>query len=271
LSDPFINKEFRKTGQYIMPVTRQAPPRGKYDIYPSFKIADGKIFTGFESLAERIKGQNLVMIDGYSGAFFTDFKDHLASKLCNSDKINWINTEILLKSPVIIEEITSPFLGGDDPLFGKRTTLNLQDFFDPEKLAGVKADPPSGINIIAGPGAALAGWDGLLVYLDIPKNEIQYRARAGSVTNLGSLVPSDPKEMYKRFYFVDWVVMNKHKQSILRKINIFVDSQHPGDPVWIEGDDLREVLLQMSRNVFRTRPWFEPGSWGGPDQTILVA
>ena len=246
-----------------MPVTKQAPTGGKYDIYPSFKIADGKIFTGFESLAERIKGQSLVMIDGYSGAFFTDFKDHLASNLCNSDKINWINTEDLLKSPVTIDELTSPFLGGDDPLFGKRTTLNLQDFFDPEKLADLKADPPSGISIIAGPGAALANRDGLLVYLDIPKNEIQYRARAGSVTNLGYTVTTDPKEMYKRFYFVDWVVLNKHKQSILRKINIFVDGQHPDDPVWIEGDDLRAALLQMSRNLFRTRPWFEPGSWGG--------
>ncbi len=258
-----INKEFRKTGQYILPLTRQKPADGKYDIYPSFKIADGKVSTGFESLAERIKGQKVVIIDGYSGAFFSDFSDHLAAILSDRGKINRINTEDLMKSPDLIREMTGPFLGGDDPLFGKRTTLNLQDFFIPGRLAALTPDPLAGVNIIAGPGAALAGWDGLLIYIDVPKNEIQYRARAGSVTNLGAPAPSDPKEMYKRFYFVDWVVLNKHKQSILQKINIFIDGQHPDVPVWIEGDDLRESLLLMSRNVFRVRPWFEPGSWGG--------
>lgn len=159
--------------------------------------------------------------------------------------------------------MTAPFLGGDDPLFGKRTTLDLEDFFETDRLKSIRPDPGSDINIIIGPGASLSEWDGLLIYADLPKNELQFRARAGSITNLGVITSADPKLMYKCFYFVDWVVLNKHKQNIFPAINIYVDAQRPDVPVWIKKETLKESLSVMSHNVFRVRPWFEPGAWGG--------
>ena len=178
-------------------------------------------------------------------------------------KTSWKNTSDYLKKLELIEALVSPFTGGDDPLFGKRTTLNLDDFFDLPRLKELSPDPESDINLIIGPGASIAGWKGLLVYIDIPKNEIQFRSRAGSITNLGASAPSNPKEMYKRFYFVDWIVLNKHKHNILSQIDIIIDAQNPGNPVWMSADLLRNTLSVMSHNVFRVRPWFEPGVWGG--------
>ena len=69
--------------------------------------------------------------------------------------------------------------------------------------------------------------------------------------------------MYKCFYFVDWIVLNKHKEKIVPSVDLFVDGQRPEIPVWMEGASLRESLQIISRNVLRTRPWFEPGVWGG--------
>ncbi len=74
---------------------------------------------------------------------------------------------------------------------------------------------------------------------------------------------SDPKKMYKQFYFVDWVVLNKHKADLLSKLDLYVDTQNPETPSFIKATDLRTALKQMSETAFRVRPWFEPGVWGG--------
>jgi mannose-6-phosphate isomerase class I len=264
LKNTVSNKVWRKTDQYLLPDVKPLQVAGCYDIYPAYKLNDNSIFEGFESLAELFIRHRHIIIDVYSGVFYGPFSETLDLYLKRQGvKTSWIASSGFLKPENIILEMVSPFSGGDDPLFGKRTDLTLEDFFDLPRLKNVLPDPEVDINIIIGPGASLSGWKGLLVYIDVPKNEIQFRSRAGSITNLGAKDPADPKEMYKRFYFVDWVVLNKHKQKILPSIDIIIDAQRPENPTWMTGDMLRESLSEMSQNVFRVRPWFEPGAWGG--------
>ena len=259
-----MKKDWRKTQQHLIPAKKQEFPGGNYNIYPSFKLKDNQIYIGFESLASEIKKHRIVIIDGYIGVFFDMFREVLDIHLKKQGaKTVWKTTSDYYKPPDRIKEMISPFLGGNDLLFGKRTNLNLEDFFDTPGLQSIIPDQSADINIIIGPGAELTKWKGLLIYIDLPKNELQFRARAESVTNLGANSPSDPKEMYKRFYFVDWIVLNKHKRSILNTVDLFVDGQRPELPSWMNGGLLRHSLGEMSRNLFRVRPWFEPGTWGG--------
>jgi mannose-6-phosphate isomerase class I len=237
---------------------------GEYDIYPSFKLKENQIFSGFESLAELLLKKKVVIIEGYVGVFYDQFRQRLDECLNSKGfKTSWINTSDYLKNPEVITEMISPFTGSNDPVFGKITSLKLEDFFNISSLKGLKPNPDAGLNLIIGPGATLAGWNGFIIYADLPKNEIQFRSRAGRITNLGSDLPADPKEMYKRFYFVDWIVLNKHKRDVLNKVDLFIDTQRPEDPLWISGELLRHSLSVISHNLFRVRPWFEPGTWGG--------
>jgi mannose-6-phosphate isomerase class I len=254
----------RKTDQYLLPKVKPIPIEGKYDIYPSYKLGENQIYSGFDSLAQQISEHRVVILDGYIGVFYDHFREKLDESLKKKGmKTSWKNTANYLNHPDIIENMVSPFLGGKDPLFGKRTTLKLDDFFDLNHIREISPDTDADVNLIIGPGASLAGWTGLLVYLDIPKNEIQFRSRAGSISNLGAIEPADPKKMYKRFYFVDWVVLNSHKRGLLNEVDMFVDIQNSECPSWMSGELLRHSLSVMSRNVFRVRPWFEPGAWGG--------
>jgi mannose-6-phosphate isomerase class I len=259
-----LNIPFRKTAQYLLPDTKPQPDSGRYDIYPSFILEDGLIHDGFESLAHVILKHKNVTIDGYGGVFFDDFREKLEKVFIKSGiKCSWKRSSDFLKNPEVIHEMIAPYTGGDDALFGKRTSLILEDFFDIDKLRSIPSDNDADISIIYGIGASLAGWPGLLIYIDIPKNEIQFRSRAGSITNIGANDTSDPKEMYKRLYFVDWIVLNNHKKKLLPDINIIIDGQNPDNPKWLSGENLRSALKDLGRNLFRVRPWFEPGAWGG--------
>ena len=257
-------KEWRNSSQYLMPASKQKENIGKYNLYPTHSVGKNKIFNGFEELAKEIQQHKSVIIDGYIGVFFEEFKEKLNAELNKLDKnVVWHSVDEALKPESEIDNLTAPFLGGNDPIFGSRTTLGLIDFYQSEKLQNIKLDEKADINIVYGIGAGLTNIEGTSIYIDLPKNEIQFRARAKSVVNLGASQPDEIKPMYKRFYFVDWVVLNKHKQSILPKIDIVVDEQRPDEITWMKGADLRKGLKEISRNVFRVRPWFEPGAWGG--------
>jgi len=256
---------WRKTSQNLLPLCSEPTRVGQYDIYPAFNVGSGKITAGYDDLAAIMARYRVVTIDGYGGVFWQPLKAHLdaALHLIGLAGAGWHCVEEALRPEREIREMCAPFLGGEDPLFGTRFTGTLRDFFDVDKLQRLQPDENTPISIVYGCGAALAGWDGLLIYVDLPKNEIQFRSRAGSVTNLGLKHPQSPEAMYKRFYFVDWVALNRHKEALLPRIDLVVDGQRPDVPMAMQGPELRTALHTMSQNYFRVRPWFEPGTWGG--------
>lgn len=254
----------RQTTQFLMPFHKNGDLKSGYDIYPSLKLKEEQISTDMNLLAGKLGTQSTVVIDGYVGVFFEEFRAQLnAAFIALGIKASWVNVECALKSEEEIDQLISPFMGEEDSIFGTRATIGLIDYFDSEKLESIKKDQNVDINIVYGPGSRFVGWDGLLVYIDLPKNELQFRARAKSIKNLGASETFDMKVMYKRYYFVDWVVLNKHKKAILNDIDYVIDGQQEGVFSWMEGNEFRKGLMTMGENFFRVRPWFEPGVWGG--------
>ena len=257
---------WRKSSQALLPgnIAGVYEVDANYNPIPFHSLGASRIFSGFDGLADWIIQQKTVVIDGYGGVFFDEIQSNIQAALqLKGVTVKWQNTAKFLKSESEVQEMTKPFMGGDEDVWGFKTNLSLEDFFHAEQLRAVAQDESADINIVIGIGAAMVEWDAAVVYIDLPKNEIQYRMRAESITNLGITAPERPFTMYKRFYFVDWVVLNDYKSKVLDRVAVFADGQRAGEITWIAAKHFLDGLTELSKTAFRARPWFEKGSWGG--------
>ncbi len=254
----------RGTRQAVMPSVISKEFRDGYSIYPSFSIAEGMISSGYSSLADWIISKKTVCVDGYVAVDWAGIKAALEKEFARrSVRVNWIETKDFFKPEAEIDIMVAPYMGDEDSVWGKVCDLNLAEFFDMEGLKNLEADQEFELNIVWGIGASFVSTFNSIAYFDIPKNELLFRVRGNSAFNIGSTTRFNMKKTYKRLYFVDWIVLNAHKKAILSKIDLLADSQWLDTINWIQGEDLRNSLSEMSRAVFRPRPWFDPGVWGG--------
>lgn len=258
-------KHQRKTEQNLLPEKKPNVDALSYDIYPTQKLPEGSIHNHLSQLVDFLPGEGNVIIDGFGGVYWDKLVEDLSGTFSERNiRANWYCIDAALKSSNEIEALIEPFLHSDgaNSIFGKCYNGGLEDFFDEQKLAKIKPEI-KGLNILYGTGAALAKWNGTLIYVDIPKNEIQFRSRGGSFKNLGSEKIENAKAQYKRCYFIDWMVLNRHKEQLLSKIDFIVDGQQTVFYPFINGDVFRATLKHLSNHAFGVRPWFEPGVWGG--------
>jgi len=256
----------RSTTQPIMP--SRAPLNGEkasgYNLFPHFSLDVGKIHGGYESLAEWILSKRTVKIDGYVGVDWEGIKARLNEVFAARGlRVNWVFAHDYFLPERQLDELVKPFMGEEDSVWGRITSLELSQLYDLESLVGLQSDSDYDLNIFYGTGASLIREHHEIIYIDLPKNELLLRMRAGSAYNLGGTRDADTTRMYKRFYFVDWIVLNKHKERLIHTISVYVDSQWLDTVNWIASKDLQAALGQMSKTVFRPRPWFDSGVWGG--------
>ena len=264
LSTMESTKIIRGTKQPEMPAVLTGDLKSGYSIYPSFSIAEGLISSGYSSLADWMVSRKTVCVDGYVAVDWDGIKASLEKEFVErSIRVNWIDTKDFLKPEAELDKMVEPFMGTDDSVWGKVCDLSLGDFFLLDDLKNLEANTEFDLNIVWGIGASFVSSFDSIAYFDIPKNELLFRVRGKSAYNIGSKTRFNLKNTYKRLYFVDWIVLNAYKKEILPRIDLFSDTQWLDTLNWIKAEDLRNSLTAMSKTVFRPRPWFDPGVWGG--------
>jgi len=258
---------WRKTSQQLLPANTEEVKQkdGEYDLYPFVSLGPGKIFSGYELLSKWMLNHKLLMIDGFHGNDWRVIRESLAKCFKKMyKKVLWYETSAFLKDEAEIEKLVSPYLGEQDSVWGNKTALRLKDFYDAKTLQNLN-DRVDGYDLIIliGTGAGLCNWHAPVVYVDLPKNEMQYRLRAGYGNNIGALKNTDWTSTYKRLYFVDWIVLKEHRKAIKNKIAIVADAQWKDKINWAFKSMIDEGLESLSHSAIRARPWFEAGAWGG--------
>ena len=233
------------------------------------QAAKNSSWQGWNEILDHIRSQLLrgarrFAIECYPGVF----EDELSAVLRESLKpVQVLRVRDCYKSPGEIEGITSRELT-DDPVFGRLSELQIEDFLDPPRAAALREQLNRNrdqVSVIVGTGASLIEVNpDILIYADLPRWEIQKRQRGKKIFNLGVENRHDPAGLrYKRGYFVDWRVADRIKKKLLDKIHFLLDTSDSRTPKMITGDAFRAALRSAVTRPFRVVPFFDPGPWGG--------
>lgn len=236
--------------------------KSNYDKYPSTRYR-GFIVSGWETIRQTLSARcsGTVAVELYTGTFEEEIRSELAAGF---DRV--IDTRALMKSESELRILTQPFMT-DDVLFGYMTSLRLPDFFDPGKLESARKEVASGPQrtMVIGAGASLVVPAGSsIIYADMARWEIQQRFRRHLVKGLGIDNREDPVSIqYKRGLFIDWRVLDFHKDKLMDKVDFWLDTNDAGSPKMIDRATFLEGMDRTAHSPFRVVPFFDPAPWGG--------
>lgn len=238
--------------------------KSEYDRFPKTKIKNHKAFCGYEEIYHELKSKmnnnSVVVFDYYPGV---DEKEvyELIKRFNFSLEINM--HDIFKDGKTMTEQMKYNLT--DDRVFGKMYYGNLVDFIDEEKLeeAQNKIKEQKESVIVYGVGAGLVSHGDVYVYFDMARWQIQLRYRKGMANYNVDNHDEDILKKYKRGYFIEWRIADKHKEKYFECFDYVVDTNAANDPKMISSDTFKISLHQLSKQPFRTVPYFDPGVWGG--------
>ena len=245
-----------------------------YDKYPFVQVSynsDDCISGWFaitDSISERLKvlekPLKVVAIECYQGVFENDIRNAFAGRFNNA---LFVHTDSAMLPEEKINDFFYPDIT-DDELFGYLTRYTMECFFDFDKVTGIRQqieDLQSGIVIVYGVGAAyLCEHPDLLIYADMARWEIQSRFRKNEISNIGVNNKEERTSLqYKRAFFVDWRICDRHKKMLMAKVDYVLDTNRRNHPKMITGKAMFEGLEKAVNGPFRVVPFFDPGPWGG--------
>jgi len=248
-----------------------APHPSNYDKAPATRLdPTHKLWRGddayrqLRTTADEHGSRPVVVIDTYPGTDLPGLVAHLTDAFAGYELIN-VEDEAAKPSEVIDADLTANLT--DDRVFGIISHGTLDLFYDEAKitdLADRVADRTTGIVLIGWGAARVVDTADVLVLADLARWEIQQRYRAGGTNWRTDNAEEDVLRKYKRGFFVEWRVADRHKRTLFDRVDFVLDASRPADEIGlITGDAFRAGLDRTASQPFRVVPFFDPGVWGG--------
>lgn len=238
-----------------------------YDRFPTVAVPY-PLHAGYAAisaaLGEALHGKEdaVLVVDGYPGTRWDEvvggLMEHLTfSAVLDAAQANYSNEHI---AHMLQRNLT------DDRVFGVLSCHKIEEFFDENKLAVLRrrAEEGKGLRLVYGTGASLVTRGDVTVYADLARWEIQQRYRSGELGNwCADNRGEETLRKYKRGYFVDWRVNDRHKHALLPELDFVMETNTRDHPVMIAARDAQAAYAMTACRPFRVVPYFDPGVWGG--------
>ncbi len=264
--------------------------RGRYDTQPTIALPAGeRILRGTEAwhaaaaVAEaraRTTGTApVLLVDTYPGVDVPALTAQVRAALPD-----WtvLDVETAARPVAEVEQLITPNLT-DDRVFGVMSHFTLDDFYDGARLddlaRGIAFEP----TVVIGWGSALleSRLDGpaASVLVDMARWEIQLRQRKGATNWRADNPGEDNLRKYKRGFFVEWRVADRHKRGLFDSLDFVLDGNAiaPAEPHadspdagMISGTAFRQTMKDAATRPLRVVPFFDPGVWGGQWMKNLI-
>ncbi len=255
---------------------KEYPQYHNYDLAPSKPVTgcDGEAFAGYDAILTEVRrclderapgyaqgtGRAVVVCDLYPGV---NKQEVLAAFSSLSPQLV-IDSDACALSEEELNQLFAYDLT-DDRVFGVMTGKKLEHCFDAGRMEQAKGQVQSaqGLVLVIGVGASFIAQGDVLLYFDLERWEIQLRYRAGmpnwNCTNYDAPILTK----YKRGFFVEWRLADRHKKDLFHRFDYIVDTNAPNAPAMITRRAFWQAMEQMSCQPFRAVPYFDPGVWGG--------
>lgn len=184
----------------------------------------------------------------------------------------WIDTRTALKEPGVLARELQEFLT-EDPVFGRVCDRDLTFFFDAgrwqilvETFQAALHSTEGGPVFITGPGALLSPLrlsSDLALYAAVPRETIFVASEAGIGYNLGDDQDRGRWPRYKRSFYIDWPVQDRHFFAALPACDFLIDMHDAARPSFVNAGLFFHGLAYAAQRPFRIRSLFMPGVWGG--------
>lgn len=216
--------------------------------------------TGNQTVLEKLLSQHQsIAIETFPGI---DTSELLTTARAMTTNTLVVDTNDLFQSP---ERIQSEIINqiSDDPTFGIVAHKKISDLLDPEKLLRfqeqIRQMKPV---VLIGVLAVDILPEGLSVYMDMPRWQLQKQYRAGH-NPWKYYGPDKIGEKIRRASNFDWPLGESRRFEILNQCQYYIDASEIEQPKLVLVSDLDETLLQYTKQPFRLVPYFDEGVWGG--------
>lgn len=238
---------------------------GNYDKFPELKVKGFAAVQGYAAVAEELrrvaagKKRHVIVFDCYPEVDQQEVHAGLASL-----SATWFFTDTVMLDKTAYNQKIKPYVT-DDRVFGIMNTLKLTDMLVEDKAEKMRKEisAAQGLVCVIGVGASLIDSGDTLVYLDLARWEIQRRFARGATNWNTDNSSANKLAKFKQGFFVEWRMADRHKRTLLDRIDYLLDTNEATVPKMVSGDGWRAGLTLFANRPFRLVPYFAPEVWGG--------
>ncbi len=243
------------------------PATPNYDPSPHIDVAGAHVLRGeelWDRLAQQAQERSthpVVALDCYPGA---DRDALVSSFLAAHAEFIHVDAERAALPVDAVDARIADHLTGDR-VFGVMSHHVLDQFYDHNSLTALRAAVAEAEEpiLLTGWGAALAApAEAVVALVDMARWEIQLRYRRGMGNWRCANGSQDVLRKYKRGFFVEWRVADRHKVDIWDRVDWVVDG-NADTPAGLTSRDVDTALDAAVSRPFRLVPYVDEGVWGG--------